>query len=148
MGANSPEPTRQMRVTVGAASARFVVLDEFAPKTADALWESLPVTGTVTHARWAGSAVFTKTANEPVASVSDVELPVTSIYPGTLVVRPGNGVAELFLSYGIAESRGATGRRYATPVAEAVGDVDDFFATLAGTWTGGSADVTIERADG
>jgi hypothetical protein len=137
-----------MRVTVGSSSAAFAMLEEFAPKTADALWESLPITGKVTHARWAGSAVFTKTANQPVAAVSDNELPVTSIYPGTLVVRPGKGVAELFFAYGVAESRGATGRSYATPVAEAVGDAAEFFAALAGTWAGGAADVTIERADG
>ena len=139
---------RSMRVTVGSASAEFTMLDEFAPKTADALWESLPITGKVTHARWAGSAVFTKTPNQPVAAVSDVELPVTSIYPGTLVVRPGRGVAELFFSYGVSESRGATGRSYATPVAEATGDTEEFFSTLAGTWSGGSAEVTMERADG
>lgn len=140
--------TRSMRVTVGTATAEYTMLDDFAPKTAEALWESLPITGRVTHARWAGSAVFTKTPNQPVAAVSDVELPVTSIYPGTLVVRPGRGVAELFFSYGVAESRGATGRSYATPVAEAVGATEEFFTALAGTWSGGSTDVTIERVDG
>jgi hypothetical protein len=141
-------PARHLRVTVGSTSATFAVLDEDAPKTADALWESLPITGKVTHARWAGAAVFTKTANAPVAGVTDVELPVTSIYPGTLVVRPGREVAELFLAYGTSESRGPTGRSYATPVAEVVGAATEFFTTLGDTWTGGSADVTIERVDG
>jgi hypothetical protein len=140
--------TRAMRVTVGTSSATFTLLDEFTPKTADALWESLPIAGKVTHARWAGSAVFTKTANQPVAAVSDIELPVTSIYPGTLVVRPGKGVAELFFSYGVAESRGATGRSYASPVAEVVGDAAEFFAALAATWSDGAADVTIAQAEG
>ena len=138
---------RSVRITVGSAAATFDLLDEFAPKTAAALWDSLPISGKATHARWAGSAVFTKTANAPIAAVQDIELPVTSIYPGTLVVRPGRDVAELFLSYGVSESRSATGRSYATPVAEVVGEVAEFFSTLGATWSGGSADITIEKVE-
>ncbi len=137
---------KTFEIRVGDAAAEFALLDEDAPVTAKALWESLPIEGTVTHARWAGSAVWVKTPNEPVSQLTDIELPVTSIYPGTLVVRPNpRGVAELFLSYGVAESRGPQGRTYATPVAEVTGDGSALFEALGATWTKGSAPVSITR---
>lgn len=140
--------TKLIEVRVGDAAAQFALLDEDAPNTVKALWESLPIEGSATHARWAGSAVWVKTPNEPVAKLDEVELPVTSIYPGTMVVRPNpRGVAEIFLAYGVAESRGATGRTYATPVAELSGDGAALFGALENTWTGGNAPIVISRVE-
>ncbi|SDU78156.1 Protein of unknown function [Jiangella alkaliphila] len=138
---------KRIEVRVGDATARYALLED-APKTADAFWESLPIEGTITHARWAGSAVWVKTPNQPIAALDDIELPVTSIYPGTIVVRPNpRGVAELFLSYGVAESRGPVGRTYATPVAELDGDGAELLAAFRATWRDGSTEVSISRAE-
>ena len=136
---------RTMQVQVNGVPATFV-LSEDAPETAQALWDALPIEGEVTHGRWAGSAVWVKTDREPIAKVRDIELPVTSIYPGTIVMRPNpRGVAELFISYGVAESRGPQGRTYATPIAEVTGDAAPFFEALAATWQGGSAPIVMTR---
>lgn len=138
---------RRLKVTVGDKHAVYR-LTEDAPHTADQLWQSLPITGQITHARWAGSAVWVKTANPPISGLSECELPVTSIYPGTIVVKPNpRGVAEIFMSYGVAESRGPQGRTYATPVAEIEDDSTGIFTAFGDTWRGGSADVVIEGVE-
>lgn len=137
---------KTLEVRVGEATARFTLLEADAPRTTTALWDSLPVEGTATHARWAGSAVWVKTPNEPIAKIDDIELPVTSIYPGTIVMRPNpRGVAELFIAYGVAESRGPQGRTYATPVAELTGDGEALFAALGNTWQNGAAGIVISQ---
>ena len=137
---------RTIQVRVGDAAAAFTLLEDDAPRTTAAMWDSLPIEGRLTHARWAGPAVWIKTPNAPISSHLDVELPVTSIYPGTMVVRGNpNGVAEIFLAYGAAESRGPTGRTYATPVAELDGDGAELMDALARTWREGSVDVIITQ---
>lgn len=142
------QATRTIEVRVGDIAARYALLND-ATRTAEALWASLPIEGSLTHARWAGSAVWVETAAEPLATLGEIELPVTSIYPGTMVVRPhDSGHAELLFSYGSAESRGPVGRTYATPIAEIDGDSEPLFATFAETWRGGSATVLITRAEG
>lgn len=141
---------RKIKVTVGkTVASEMELLEDVAPETAEALWQSLPVEGTLTHARWAGSACWLKTDSAPIATLREVEHPVASIYPGVMVVRPNSrGVAEIFIAYGTSESRNATGRAYATPVAEVRGDSDALFKTMAQTWAGGATTIRIERGEG
>lgn len=139
---------RRVKVTVGQVQAEFELMQDVAPETAAAFWDSLPVDERLTHARWAGGACWFKTDRTPIASMDRIEHPVASIYPGVMVVRPDppSGVAEVLLSYGTAESRGPTGRTYATPVAQLVGDETALFAVLANTWAGGATQIRVERA--
>lgn len=136
---------RKFTIKAGDATATFALVED-APSTSEALWESLPISGEITHGRWAGSAVWVKTDRDPIAKVSEVELPVTSIYPGTMVMRPNpRGVAELFISYGVAESRGPKGRTYATPVAEIIDGEQEFYEELARTWSEGSTPIVMSK---
>jgi len=137
---------RRIEVTVGGASAEFQLLDESAPTTAAALWDTLPITGEWTHARWAGAACFVKVDRPPLASILELEQRATSIYRGTLAIRPGaSGRAEVYLSYGQSESRHERGRTYVIPVARVTGDAGALFEALAATWRAGAAPATITQ---
>lgn len=136
-----------IEIRMGDATGRFALLERRAPKTVAALWDSLPIAERFTHARWAGAACWLKVDRSPLAAITELESPVSSIYKGTLVLRPsGGGRVELYLSYGQAESRHERGRTYVTPVAEVSGDATALYAAMAATWKGGSADVSIARA--
>jgi hypothetical protein len=136
---------RVIEIEVSGATARLELLHRTAPNASTALWETLPIRGLLTHARWAGSACWTKVHESPLADITGFESQATSIYRGTLAVRPGNGRAELFLSYGQAESRHEQGRTYVTPVARVLGDAEALYDALAATWKDGAASVEIRR---
>lgn len=140
----SNQQARLIEIDVAGAVAQFRLLNRIAPSTSAALYESLPVEGDLTHARWAGSACWTKTTAAPLAALDKLENPVTSLYRGTLAIRPtDSGRAEVFISYGQAESRHEVGRTYVTPVARIETGAESFFAALAETWKGGSAPIKI-----
>jgi hypothetical protein len=138
---------RRIKATVGSVDASLELLDWLAPKTAEALWASLPIEEELTHAAWAGAAAWFKSDKEPIAGhlVDRNEHPVTSIYPGTIVVRPHAGKAEMFISYGVAESRFSHGTTFATPVARTLGPASEFFNAIKATWTEGTSTIRLER---
>lgn len=139
---------RTIEIEAGDARARLRLLDDRAPRATAALWETLPIEGDLTHARWAGAACWVKVDRAPLTDVKDVESQVSSIYKGTLVLRPNPaGRAELYLSYGQAESRHERGRTYVTPLAQVEGDGTSLFEALASTWQGGSIPVHISRVE-
>lgn len=142
---------KSIQIEVGGARARFRLLEDVSPRTVAALWETLPISEQITHARWAGAACWLKVDRAPLAAITEPEWPVSSIYKGTLVLRPdstGSGRVELYLSYGQAESRHERGRTYVTPLAEVVGDATALYEALAKTWKGGSVSARIERLEG
>jgi len=53
-------------------------------------------------------------ADASLSAVRELEHPVCSIYPGTLVARPGRG--EVLISYGAAEYRSVLGVEYGTRI--------------------------------
>lgn len=111
--------TRTVRISVGGAEADFSLLDEYAPRSVDAFWQSLPITAELRHGKLSGEACFLEVSSGPLLDLpGEPELPVTSIYQGYLVltVHPEFGRAELLISYGSAEYRWPTGRRYVTPL--------------------------------
>lgn len=139
---------RKIRVTVGSATAEYTLLENISPTTAHALWETLPISGTVTHGRWGGSMVWTKTKREPLVSFADPEVRVTSLYPGMLFARKGpRGLGEVMLSYGEAEARTYEGNGYATPVALIDGRTDEFFGELRRCFTEGSLPIEIRQIE-
>ncbi|HEY3217908.1 MAG TPA: DUF3830 family protein [Candidatus Limnocylindria bacterium] len=141
---------KSISVEIGGARARFRLLEDVSPNTAAALWDTLPISEQMTHARWAGAACWLKVDRAPLAKITEPEWPVTSIYKGTLVLRPdftGSGRVELYLSYGQAESRHERGRTYVTPVAEVTGDATALYEAMAKTWKSGAVAARIERME-
>lgn len=123
----------RIEVEVEGARAQFVLRDDIAPKTAAALWESLPVEAPIRHGKLSGDACFFSVDHDALASLPEQpELGVTSIYKGWIVAfsNPARGSTELLISYGLAEYRWPTGRRYVTPVAELDGDGKALFDML------------------
>lgn len=143
--------TKRMEVEVDGARATYVLLEDWTPKTVAALWESLPVETPVSHGKSSGSACYFNIEGGPMAGLPQKpELGVTSIYKGYImaVPKPAHGKAELLLSYGLAEYRGATGRMYGTPVAELEGDGGALFDALARTQVEGRKTIKIRRVEG
>jgi uncharacterized protein DUF3830 len=138
---------RWLNVRVDGAEARFRLLEEYTPKSVDALWRSLPIKTEIRHGKLSGQACFLEVHQGPLLQLPpDPELPVTSIYKGYLVltVHPELGMAELLVSYGTAEYRWPTGRRYVTPVGHAE-DGQALFDALARMFTEGAKTVEIEQ---
>lgn len=141
---------KRIRVEVGGVGADYTLLEEWAPKTTAALWESLPVETTTVHGRVSGDSCFVPLRQGPVTELpAKPELGVTSIYKGYIVLAafPERGFAELFLSYGQAEYRGDTGRLYATPVAEVDGDGTALFEAIRALRADGRKSVVVRRLD-
>lgn len=142
---------RRIEVEADGARARFVLLEDLAPKSAQALWESLPIDTSLTHGKLSGDACYFGVHSGPLMELPEQpELGVTSIYKGHMVLfpSPSRGVAELLISYGQAEYRWPTGRRYVTPVAELEGDGSDLFAVLKRTHVEGQKRIAVRRVDG
>lgn len=139
---------KSIELTVSGASARAVLWDDLAPKTAAALLESLPLEVPLLHCKWSGNACFADISGGPMAALS-LESPVTSIYPGVLAVRPptaGAPGAELLIAYGDAEYRWPDGRRKVTPVGELESGAGALFEALAATALRGQATIHLRVA--
>ena len=140
---------KRIEVEVDGARAIYLLRDDLAPKTAAALWDSLPIEGPIRHGKLSGDACFFEAPGGALAALPDTpELGVTSIYKGFMVVfpNPAKGRAELLLSYGLAEYRWPTGRRYVTPVAELEGDGTALFDALRRMFDEGRKTVAVRRA--
>ena len=143
--------TKRIEVQVGQARASFVLQEDLAPKSTAALWESLPIEATLRHGKLSGDACYFEVTGKPLAELPETpELGVTSIYQGYMVVlpSPARGRAELLISYGLAEYRWPTGRRYVTPLAELDGDGSALFDALRRTQSEGQTTVSVRRAEG
>ena len=142
---------RRMEVVVERARARFVLLDDLAPRSTAALWDNLPIETTLTHGKLSGDACFFAVRRGPLVELPEQpEFGVASIYQGYMVLSPSpaSGMAELLVSYGLAESRSPTGRRYVTPVAELEGDGSALFVALKRTHTHGETRIVVRRVEG
>lgn len=94
---------RQIIVTLGEAEGVADLFDDLAPKTCAAVWNGLPMTGTVNHANFSGEEVSFPTLGlmwekehqllecEPGDLGYFVQGPALCIYYGALrVISPGN----------------------------------------------------------
>lgn len=139
-------PPRSIELTVPGASARAVLWNDLAPKTVAAVLEALPVELDLLHCKWSGRACFSELA---VPAGMALESPVTSIYPGVLVLYPpsaGRTHAELLIAYGDAEFRWPDGRRYVTPFAELEPGCEALLAAFARTGSEGKTTLRISPA--
>jgi hypothetical protein len=143
--------TQRIEIDVEGAHAQFLLRNDLAPISSAALWESLPIEGILLHGKLSGEACFTRLHNGPLTQLPQTpEFGVTSIYKGFLVVFPSpiHGRAELLLSYGQAEYRWSTGRRYVTPLAEVEGDGSALYEALRRTNAEGEKTITIRHVTG
>jgi len=139
-----------IRLAIDDVAVEIRLWPNLAPKTVAALLGSLPVDTTMRHCKWSGDACFAELDSGPIMSITKLESAVTSIYPGTLVIRPKNTVvptAELLLSYGDAEYRWPTDRMSVTPVGDAQGDTTSLFAVMAKMATAGHTRVRVTRSE-
>jgi hypothetical protein len=140
---------RWIDVEVDGARARFIVHDDLAPQTADALWEALPLTVPVRHSTRSGDACSAEFSTPALASLpARPEVNAASIYKGWLAVRssPPRECGEILISYGLAEHRTATGRKQITPLAELEGEGEALFAALRRTHAEGEKTLTVRQA--
>jgi hypothetical protein len=141
---------RDITVEVGGSTATFELLEDLAPRSTEALWGALPIDATLTHGKLSGDACFLDVHGGPLAALPAApELPETSIYRGYMALfpHPEADEAELLISYGLAEYRWPTGRRYICPVARVKSADPAFLETLLATQAHGSTSVHLRRKE-
>ena len=135
---------RRIRLEVEGVQAVAELCEELSPKSCEAFWKSLPIDTTLVAAKWSGQACFFHPGEGPLREVAELENPVCSIYPGTIVVRPRG--SEALMAYGPSEYRWAIGTDYVSRVARIVENRAAFLKVLARTHDEGDKRLTI-RAD-
>jgi hypothetical protein len=134
---------RRIRLNVDGVEAVAELHEELSPKASEAFWRALPIDKTLVPAKWSGRACFIHPGEGPLREIAELENPVTSIYPGTIVMRPRG--TEVLISYGESEYRWAIGTDYVTRIAKIVENRAAFLAMLARTHDEGDKHITITR---
>lgn len=134
---------RRIQIEVDGVAAVAELYDDLSPQMSQAFWDSLPIETTLSPAKWSGQACFIHVDEGPMKDVAELENPVCSIYPGTLVSRPRG--SEVLMSYGQSEYRWAIGTDYTTPIAEIVNNRAAFLAVLARTHDEGDKSIVIRQ---
>lgn len=135
---------RRIKVTVDGVEATAELCEELSPNATAAFWEALPIDKPLVAAKWSGRACFIHPNAEPLKAIETLENPVTSIYPGYIVMRPRG--TEVLMSYGESEYRWGIGTDYVTRIARLVENAAELLATLARTHDEGDKHITITRA--
>jgi hypothetical protein len=136
---------RRIRLEVDGVQAVAELHDELSPKTAEAFWQSLPIESALLPAKWSGQACFFHPGSAPMKEVTELENPVCSIYPGTLVARPRG--SEALIAYGPSEYRWGIGTDYVTRVAKVVENRAALLRVLARTHDEGEKRIKVNRED-
>ncbi len=134
---------RRIRLEVDGVQAVAELYEDLSPKASVAFWESLPIEEALIPAKWSGQACFFQPGNGSLEQVAELENPVCSIYPGTLVVRPRG--SEALLAYGASEYRWAIGTDYVIRVAKIVENGPAFLQVLARTHDEGQKRIKVTR---
>ena len=97
------------------------LLEDKAPKLCQALWDAMPLEGSVTNVNWSGNMLrLWVTIPEPPEPENVSQLQ----YPGDILFIPGwNG---LRFVYGPAQMRGAAGAHPVPRIGRLLGDLTDF----------------------
>lgn len=117
--------------------------EELSPAATAAFWDALPMDTTLMHAKWSGEVCFFR-PGPGLAKITELENPVCSLYPGTLVMRPGG--TEALMAYGVGEYRWAIGTDYTTRIARIVENAQPFLAVLRRMHDEGEKRITVTRA--
>jgi hypothetical protein len=135
---------RRIEVNLEGVTAVAELRDDLSPRMAEAFWRSLPIERTLSPMKWSGLGCFLQPDSEAMRAVTELEHPVCSIYPGTLVARPGG--SEILLSYGAAEFRWGIGTDYTTPVATIVENFAPFREALSKMHDEGNKQIAFRQA--
>lgn len=137
---------KRIRLESGGVTAEALLLEANAPKATAALWELLaePIERRLISAKWSGDVGVLHPGEGPLREVAELENPVTSIYPGTLVMRPRG--SEILIGYGVGEYRWAVGVDYTTRLAKIVTNRTEFLSVVARTADQGPSAITVGRA--
>jgi len=92
---------KRVEVEIDGVVAQAELNEAVAPRATAALWDALPIEARLEHTKWSGRACGFRLP--ALTAVGELEHPVCSIYPGTLLARPDQG--EVLISYGAAEYR-------------------------------------------
>jgi len=140
---------RQIVLEMDGASAVASLLD-LAPKTADALWKVLPLTGQVTNTTWSGQMLRFwgsdgKRGEIPV-KIEAPEHGEVLHWPGYVYYHPAyRGIR---LCYGQAQQSGPTSVSTLTPLAKLTGDWSALHKKAAAIMFDGAKTMTIRRKEG
>ena len=125
--------------------AEAELLEANAPRATAAIWEMLPFADDMFAAKWSGQAAVIHPPDGPVKEVAELENPVTSIYPGAIVMRPRG--SEILFGHGIGEYRWAVGLDYVVRIGKVVTNLPEFLSVLRKTETHGPRHITLTRAE-
>jgi hypothetical protein len=139
---------RQMVLEIDGASAVATLLD-LAPKTADALWKALPLTGQVTNTKWSGQMMrfWGKDGNngEIPVQIDAPEHGEVLHWPGYMYYHPRyRGIR---ICYGQGQQSGPTSVSTMTPLAALTGDWSALRAKAAAIMFDGAKTMTIRRKE-
>ena len=131
---------KTLRISFEGLTLASQLLEDKAPKICQALWDILPLEGSVTNVNWGGNMlrlwVNIPEPPEP-ENVSQLQ------YPGDILFVPGwNG---LRFVYGPAQMRGAAGAHPVPRIGRLVGDLTDFVKLAKRVEWQGAKKMTVAR---
>lgn len=141
----------ELELTVNGVSGTVRLWPAHAPDTVDALIKSLPLETKLKQCRWSGDACFTEFDHGPICEIDKLELPVVTIYPGTVVIRLAEAAsphAELLMGYASAEHRWPNGPKPVTPVGEINAGREALFDQMRAIAVNGPVPVTLRVTEG
>ncbi len=133
---------KRIEIEIDGVVAEAELNEAGAPRATAVLWNALPIEARLEHTIWSGRACGF--ALPGLAAAGELEHPVCSIYPGTLVARPDRG--EVLISYGAAEYRSVLGVEYGTPIARVMQNRDALLDVLARMHDEGDKRIVIRRS--
>ena len=147
--AAAPAAGREIVLEMDGASAVASLLD-LAPKTADALWKVLPLTGKVTNTKWSGQMMrfwgSDGTLGEIPVKIDTAEHGEVLHWPGYVYYHPAyRGIR---ICYGQAQQSGPTSVSALTPLARLTGDWSALRTKAAAIMFDGAKTMTMRRKDG
>jgi hypothetical protein len=97
--------TKRIRVKLGDVIAEGRLFEEDAPRTAQALWDRLPIRDRTIQARWSGDAWRTEENYELLDPDAEVENPAGRLAAGDVIYYPGykSGLLKVAIAYGQAQ---------------------------------------------
>ncbi len=139
----------RLMLRVGDSSLTFELLAD-APETVRWLTDATPTELRLVHGQWSGQACAGSLA---AGAAAPLESPISSIYPGYLLVVPDGGFETgvpgpaVLVGYGAAELRDEHGRAYGSPVARLVGPLAELQRCLAPLRESGQVTATVSIAE-
>ena len=131
---------KTLRIVFENVTLTGELFEDKAPKTCQALWDALPLEGSITNVTWSGNMLrlWVKIPELPMAeNVSELQ------HPGDILFVPGwNG---LRFVYGPAQMRGPAGAHPVPRIGRLVGDLTEFVKLAKTVEWEGAKKMTVAR---